>query len=43
MQYYTATAVFNDLIMVSDNVKHLGRIPNITIENWTEGKKSFSD
>lgn len=38
-----ATAVFNDLIMVSDNVKHLGRIPNITIENWTEGKKSFSD
>ena len=30
-----ATAITNKLIMVSDNVKHLGRLPNIRIENWT--------
>lgn len=30
-----ATAIVNNLGMVSDNVKHLGRLPNIEIENWT--------
>ena len=30
-----ATAITNKLIMVSDNVKHLGRLPNIKIKNWT--------
>ena len=36
-----ATAIANDLIVVSDNIKHLGRLPNIRVENWvdrTEGK-----
>ena len=30
-----ATAIINKLTMVSDNVKHLGRLPNISLENWT--------
>jgi|TergutMp193P3_1026864.scaffolds.fasta_scaffold82521_2 tRNA(fMet)-specific endonuclease VapC len=30
------TAVANNLIMATDNVKHLSRIENIKIENWTE-------
>ena len=29
-----ATAVVNNFIMVSENFKHLKRIPNIQIENW---------
>ncbi|MCY6309735.1 type II toxin-antitoxin system VapC family toxin [Bacteroides faecis] len=29
-----ATAVTCNLIMVTENVKHLARIPNINIENW---------
>ena len=29
-----ATAVAHGLIAVTDNVKHLGRIDGITIENW---------
>jgi tRNA(fMet)-specific endonuclease VapC len=29
-----ATAIRNNLIVVSDNIKHLGRLPNVTIENW---------
>ncbi|MBR1466220.1 MAG: type II toxin-antitoxin system VapC family toxin [Bacteroidaceae bacterium] len=28
------TAVANKLVMVTDNVSHLERIPNIQIENW---------
>lgn len=28
------TAILNNLVMVTDNVKHLGRLPNIKIENW---------
>jgi hypothetical protein len=28
------SAVANNLIMVTDNVKHLSRIKNIVIENW---------
>lgn len=27
-------AILNHLIMVTDNVKHLGRLPGIVIENW---------
>ncbi len=29
-----STAVKHNLIMVTDNIKHLGRIPNIHITNW---------
>ena len=29
-----ATAVRHNFIMVTDNIKHLGRIPNIQITNW---------
>ena len=29
-----ATAVKNNYVMVTDNLKHLGRIPNIQITNW---------
>lgn len=29
-----ATAKANQMILVTDNVKHLSRIPNIQIENW---------
>lgn len=29
-----STAVQNNLIVVTENTKHLGRIPNIKIENW---------
>ena len=28
------TALVNDLIMVTDNVREFERIDNITIENW---------
>lgn len=31
-----ATAVKHNYIMVSDNIKHLGRIPGIQITNWKE-------
>ncbi|MBP3254463.1 MAG: type II toxin-antitoxin system VapC family toxin [Bacteroidales bacterium] len=31
-----STAVKNNMIMVTDNVKHLARIPDINIENWIE-------
>ncbi len=30
------TSTSNDLIMVSNNEKHLKRITNIKIENWTK-------
>ena len=30
-----ATAVFNDLILVTNNVKHLGRIENVKTEDWS--------
>lgn len=33
------TAVHNKLIMVTENVKHLSRIPNILIENWIQDKE----
>ena len=31
-----ATALANNLIMVTDNIKHLGRLPGIIIENWKQ-------
>ncbi len=31
-----STAVANNLIMVTENTKHLSRIPKIKIENWIE-------
>lgn len=31
-----STAMANDLVLVTDNVKHLGRLPNIKLENWIE-------
>lgn len=34
-----ATAITHDLIMVTDNVKHLGKIPGIQLENWIERNK----
>jgi tRNA(fMet)-specific endonuclease VapC len=30
------TAITNDFIMVTDNVKHLNRLPGIQLENWTD-------
>jgi tRNA(fMet)-specific endonuclease VapC len=30
-----STAIANDMIMVTNNVSHLGRLDNITIEDWT--------
>lgn len=29
-------AILSNLIMVTDNVKHLSRLPNIKIENWVD-------
>lgn len=34
-----ATAIHNNLIMVTANIKHLARIPNIKVENWEETAK----
>ncbi len=31
-----ATSIVNHLTMVTDNVRHLGRLPDIVIENWKE-------
>lgn len=30
-----ATAIANDMIMVTNNVAHLSRLDNIVIEDWT--------
>lgn len=29
------TAIVNGMVMVTDNIKHLGRLPGIKVENWT--------
>lgn len=34
-----ASAVANDLILVTENVKHLERIPHLKIENWIDRAK----
>ncbi len=33
-----STAIANGMVMVTDNIKHLGRLPGIRIENWTNRK-----
>jgi len=34
-----ATALHEDLILVTDNVKHFSRIPGLRIENWIDRSK----
>ena len=29
-----STAIKHDLIMVTENIKHLSRLPGISVENW---------
>ena len=29
-----ATAIYYDFILVTNNIKHLGRMKNLTVENW---------
>ena len=31
-----STAIVNDLIMVTENEKHIGRLQGITIDNWNK-------
>ena len=31
-----ATALFHDFVLVTENVKHLGRIQGVEIENWID-------
>lgn len=31
-----ATAVYNNMVMVSSNIKHFERIPSIVLENWCD-------
>lgn len=31
-----ATAIINNMILVTENTKHLGRLQNIKIENWMD-------
>ena len=31
-----ATAIVNNMIMVTENVKHIGRLNGIVVENWME-------
>ena len=30
------TAIVNNLVVVTENIKHLGRIPQVQVENWIE-------
>lgn len=34
-----ATAIVNDLVMVTDNTQHFENMPGITFENWVERDK----
>jgi tRNA(fMet)-specific endonuclease VapC len=34
--FIAATAIEEDLILVTDNVKHFSRIPGLKVENWME-------
>lgn len=36
--FIEATAVHNNMILVTENLTHLNRIPKIKIENWIERK-----
>lgn len=31
-----SAAIANNLVMVTDNIKHLCKLPGIVVENWTE-------
>lgn len=31
-----ACSIANNMVLVTDNIKHLARIPNIRIENWIQ-------
>lgn len=31
-----SSAIYNGFVMVTDNVKHLARLPGINVRNWTE-------
>ena len=31
-----ATSIVNKMVLVTNNVKHFGRMKNITIEDWTK-------
>ncbi len=33
---FGATAVTNEMIMVTNNVDHLSRLDNIVVEDWTK-------
>lgn len=35
-----ATALSHDFVLVTENVKHLGRIQGVEIENWIERSKN---
>ena len=30
------TAIINNMVMVTENVKHIGRLNGIVVENWIE-------
>ncbi|WP_421825877.1 type II toxin-antitoxin system VapC family toxin [Larkinella sp.] len=30
------TAIVNDLVLVTNNVNHFGRIPGLSVDNWSE-------
>lgn len=32
------TAIINNMVMVTENVKHIGRLNGIVVENWMENK-----
>ena len=31
-----ATAIYNNLTLITENVKHLERIPHIKVDNWVQ-------
>lgn len=35
------TALENDMVVVTANVKHLGRIPGIMVENWEKTNETL--
>lgn len=36
-----STAIYNKMVMVTSNIKHFERIPNIKIEDWCENNHPF--
>ena len=31
-----STAIVNNMVMVTENIKHIGRLNGVVVENWTE-------